>query len=209
MLALQHVTTDWQPRAPGETTPACHRVAERGMERLGGREEDGMRAKRRVCVVDHIPSARPWRVAGGAGPGAPAQADAPAEAGPVPDSAGGSAALWLLHGPLDPEAGGQGNRGALRGGLPFQPHVAVPAEPGLERPEAREAGPGARREGHRPLESLQGAAYKKRPHVVRPTSFSSTRTAFSSSPPSGSPGHPAPAPRSGDEPGNRPRAGPS
>src|SRR3989442_14187236 len=106
MLALQHVTTDWQPRAPGETTPAYHRVAERGMERLGGREEDGMRAKRRVCVVDHIPSARPWRVAGGAGPGAPAQPDAPPEAGPGPDSAGGGGAARFLPRPPDPQTGG-------------------------------------------------------------------------------------------------------
>src|SRR5262245_28176274 len=99
MLTLLHVTTDGQPEAPGEATPACHRVAERRMERPGGREEDGMRPKRRVCVVDRIPSARSARVAGGAGSRASAQADAAAEAGPVPDSPGGSAALWLLHGP--------------------------------------------------------------------------------------------------------------
>src|SRR5574341_977142 len=162
MLSWLHVTTDRQPAAAGEATPACHRVVESGMERPGGREEVWMRAKRRLCLVDRIPAARPSRAEGGACSRTPTQAGAPPETGTLPDSAGGSAALWLLHGPLDSEAGCQGNPGALRGGLPSQPHVAIPAGPGLERPEAGEAGARARREGHRPLEALHVAAYKKR-----------------------------------------------
>lgn len=117
--------------------------------------------------------------------------------------------MRLYHGPLDPKTRGASDRGAVWHPLPLQPHVAPPSRIGLEHPEAGQARPGTGREGHRPLEALRLAAYKKRPNSLGPTWSFSTKAAFFWPRPSGEPGLPGAGRRSCAAQATGPRSRPS
>lgn len=80
-----------------------------------------------------------------------------------------SAEFRILHGRMDTEPGTPGNRAEIRGALHFGQYLENIDRIGLELPEACEAGAGEGRKGHRPLETLSMAAYKKKPKDLVPT----------------------------------------
>lgn len=190
MIIWSHATL-WESGNSGEAPMARHRSAETGAKPVSGGCQSRQFGEFCVSMARDFSRTRPAGTETAAGSGAPAQAERPSEAATDQDPCGRRPKLRLLHGPLDAKARGEGDPRALWDRLPPQPHVAIPPESGLERPEADKAGSGARREGHRALEALRLAAYKKRPNGLRLNSSFSTRAVFFSFLPSGGLGHPA------------------
>jgi len=138
---------------------------------------------------------------GQAGSGETSEVEHAQEAELGSDSRGGTVAMRVFHRPMDGASCGGGDRKTFWDPVPPQPHVETPGGIGVELPEAPEAGPGTGREGHRALEALPVAAYKKRPSDLEPIWSSSTRAGSCSSLTWSEPGL-----RSGRHPGCRWRA---
>lgn len=93
--------------------------------------------------------------------GAAAESDYPAEGRVGTVRAKEARDTRLPNRPVDHPADGRGDRPALRGPLPRQPHLAVARGPRLELSQVRAAGPGSGRGGHHALEAGAVAPYRK------------------------------------------------
>ncbi len=142
MITWVHATI-WEPGDSGEATTARHRAAEAGVAPVPGGCQGWQFGELSVSVAASL---SPARLAGAeiqAGTRPSLQADTRPKAGVDPDSSRRAAELRLCHGPVDLEARGPRDRGALWHLLPLQSHVALPSRLGVERAEACEAGPGS------------------------------------------------------------------
>lgn len=110
--------------------------------------------------------------------GSPLQAEARQEtafnANPIERSPG----VRLLHRLVDHASGRQGDREAFWGGLSPQSFMETLGRSRMELSETGEASAGERREGHRALETLSVAPYKKTPKSVPLIWSFSTRVGF-------------------------------
>ena len=120
--------------------------------------------------------------------GSPAQADARASTAPVavPETQAVTVARTRssggrIHDPtVDPAAHIQTDREAFRDPLPPGPCVAGDAEFGMDVAKTGAPGHAKGRGGHRPLEEIRVAEYKKKPEDLGPISSSSTKAGSSS-----------------------------
>lgn len=195
MLSWLHATL-WKPGAARKAAAARHRAAEKGMEPVGRGRQDRLFGQFGVLMARGGPQAGRSRVEGQAGTRQTFEVDSMAETGVGSDSRDGSLALWLFHGPVDDTPSGGGDRKAVRDRLPPQSSVANPERLGLELPEAPDSGAGKGRRGHRALEAVPVAPYKKRPKNLAPIWPSSMRAAscwFPTLPEHGRPGDTLPS----------------
>lgn len=95
----------------------------------------------------------------------------------------------LFHGCVDTASDRTLDCPTVPGSLPPRARLATDGATGLDLPEAPATGAGTRRSGHRPLEALPVAAYKKTPCNAEPIWSSSTKVGSCSSPTSVTPGH--------------------
>src|SRR5580765_189969 len=138
------------------------------MEVVGGSQEDRLFSEFRVPMAPGVREEGRSRALVQTGSRKAPEAFRPPEANVDPDSFKGGHKLWAHHRSLDSEAGGGSDRAEAWGPLPSASCVAGLDRSGLELPETREAGAGARRGGHRPSETISLAAYKKTPKSLEP-----------------------------------------
>lgn len=189
MIPWPHATLR-ESGLPGEAPPASHRSVEARAESCAGSREDRQFAEFCIPVAASLSRERHAGAGLQAGARAAAQAGSPPKTGVDADSCSRGAELRLLIGSVDPEARGRRDPRTFRGALSSQSHVALPSGLGMEQPEANEAGPGTGREGHRALEALHLAAYKKRPNATDPIWSFSTKAGSSCFLASSAPGLP-------------------
>ena len=181
MLYWFHATP-WKPEATRKATPTGDRIAETRMEAVGGSQEDRLFSKLRVPMATGVREEGRSRAFVQTGSRKTPQAFHPPEARIDPDSFKGGPKLRVHHRSLDPEASGGSDRAEVWSPLPSASCVAGLDRPGVELPETREAGAGAGRGGHRPLETISLAIYKKTPQSLGPTWCFWMSLAFCSSP---------------------------
>lgn len=168
MLYWFHATL-WKPEATRKAPPKGCRVAEKRMEAVGGSQEDWLFSEFRVLMAPGVREEGRSGALVQTGSRKASQAFRPPEASVDPDSFKGGPKLRVPHRSLDPEAGGGSDRAKVWSLLPSASCVAGLDWSGVELPETREAGAGAGRGGHRPLETIPMAAYKKTPKGLEPT----------------------------------------
>jgi len=160
--------TPWHPRYIGKAKASSHSLARIRPELpLRGRES-GRLFKFRGALASGLQEegAR----------GTSSQADARTPGVVVPKakekarrpSGRRASGCWLPHGSVDSKTDRIGDRQALWDTLLHRQLLEADGCPGLELPEAREKGPGAKRSSHPLLEAPRVAAYKKRPKGLEP-----------------------------------------
>src|SRR6266571_2978604 len=192
--AMSHETFR-ESRATGEA-PACGSATPAGWaDTVGGGSAGPRFGEFGLSMVARVSTRRPARAGCQADtrsapwlvPRPERPAGAPAGEGPAP---GG-----VHDRSLDPGARRQADPAGVRDSLSPGPRVEAADWVGLELPEAGAPRPGAGRGRHRALDAHGMAADKKTPLGEAPTSSSSMRAAFCSSPMSVAPGPPKGRPR--------------
>jgi len=167
MLYFKH-ETQRNAKAARTAPPTCCRVAEKRVKSVGRGQEDWLLCEFGVSMAADLPEERRAGTKAQARSGKTPQALGTPEKSVDPDTFEGGFKLWLSDGALDPAPGGGSDRATIRDLLSSPSCLAGLSRPGLELSEAREAGPGAGRRGHRALEALPLAPYKKRPKGLAP-----------------------------------------
>jgi len=193
--------TPWQRRCVGEAQAESHCVAPIRQDLSGCRCRGRLLSEFGGAVVSGLPEARKGGTPSPANPRSPSAPVLPREKTTGGDSAEGGAGAGLSDRPLDSEAGGPGGREAVWDSLLDSQSVEADGEPGMELPEARNAGAGEGRGGDCPLETLRLASYKKRPKDLAPISPSSMKAGSCWFPTSFAPGPLAGRRRSCELPG--------
>src|SRR6516162_2783693 len=160
MLPSVHETS-WESGAPRAASAAGNRVAETPLELVGSGRQARVRGEFSVPLARDAPACGRRRPEGQAGARPALAADLPSEGDPGAHPGSRRPRLGVLHGPVDDPPRRGGDPQALRCSVPPEPPVASTSGTGLELPETGEAGSGAGRRGHRPLEAAALAAYKK------------------------------------------------
>src|SRR6266571_4296621 len=207
MVSLPHATS-WEPRAARAAPAAGHRAAEPGTRPVGRRRHARLCRGDGVPVACSLSQAGCRRTEGQTDPRPPLEVERAAAAGRDAAVAAWRRALRLLHRPVDHAPGCGVDPEEARRRLPPQSPLAAAAGLGLELPEAGNPGPGAERRGHRSLEAVSLAPYKKTPQGMAPIWRSSMRAASCWRRPWSAPGRPADRPRCCAAPDTGPRSRP-
>ena len=167
--------TPWPSGNVGEAQAESRRFAPVRQNLSGGGRRGRFLSKFGGAMASDLPEARKGGAPSSTNPRSPSAPVLPRKKTIGRDFTEGSAGSRLSDRPLDPEASGSGGREAVWDSLLDSQSVETDGGPGLELPEARNAGAGEGREGDFPLETLQVAPYKKRPKDLAPISHSSMK----------------------------------
>jgi len=181
--------------AVGAAAPTGHPPAGIRSASVGSGASVAVRQEFGVSMADDLPLEGSQGAAPASHPGTPLSALVSPEAGLGDQPLGGRAGPWVPDRSVDAGAHRGRDSEKVSSVVPPQPCVVVAARHGLELSAAGAARPPTGRAGHRPLEALSVAAYKKTRIALRLTWFSSTRAASCSSPTLSAPGHPEGTPR--------------
>jgi hypothetical protein len=183
-----HETT-WKSGAPGEAAPARHPAFKVRQKVVGDSSNHRSGRKFSVSLVAELSTEGTEGIAFPAGTGTPAQAF-PSSEGETPGaSAGGFSGPGLRHGSMDFKPCETFDSQIFRGGVSPLSCLEAFDQFGIKLPETGAKSSAKGREGHRTLEALQLAAYKKTLKHWEPTWSFSTKVGSCSSLMSNGPGH--------------------
>jgi len=182
--------TTRQPPRPGSAAAPGRRPPRIGARGARGCPADGLLPDVGQPVAYRGGGWRVGRPSTQATPRPATTAEGPAANATPPVAAERRHRTRVQHRSLDLAAGRPGHRSDLRGHVSPRPRLEDPPGRGLELPEARAPGEGARRDRHPAVADRALAPYKKTPAVPVESSSSSTRAALCSSRWSAAPGRP-------------------
>jgi hypothetical protein len=127
--------TPWNRTAVGAAAPTGHPVAQSGQGSVGRGP-----CRKRVCefgipLVPDIPHEGPPGTFAPTDSWASAQAHSLPEAQTDHEAHEGTPGCWVSGGPLDPQAGGRGDRAPVRGSVSSLPCLETPEKRGVELPK--------------------------------------------------------------------------
>ena len=178
---MVHETT-WHFRAARTSSPKCLGASGTGVEHKRCRPTRRHFLCLCLSVEDGCPNGRVGRHKSQTCSGAPAQNERTGPESLIRFASEGRLGLRLSQRPLDFKENCVGNSKRIRGAVSPQSYLADPARRGVVLPGSRAACHSTRREGHRTLEALQVAAYKKKPKDLGPILFSWMKAASCLSP---------------------------
>jgi hypothetical protein len=190
MVYYMHETIR-NPKAARKAAPTRHRAAGKRLYPVGRSEKTWLFTGLSVPLAANVPERRRGSLEAKAGTGTSAKADAQPKENINANFAERASFARVQYRPMDPKTHCRGDREKVRDRVSSQSPLAFFDSSWLELPEAREESPRARREGHRALETLRMAAYKKTRIGLEPISYFLTKAAFSWFPISDGLGRPA------------------
>ena len=155
--------TIWNPKAARKAAPARNRAAKKRLYPVGSSEKARLFSRLGLSLAADVPGRRRRSHEGKAGTRASAKTDTWPKEDIDTNFAERSSFIWIPYRLMDPKTCCRSDREKVRHSISSQSSMALSNGPRMELPEARKTRQRARRESHTALETVQMAAYKKKP----------------------------------------------